>query len=70
MDYLLSLIGIQSQESVDVQSSKPPWKYSKCQTRAEDIEKCLDEGLDPTYYSSIAKPFIKLATCIHKSKWL
>ena len=29
--------------------------YSKRQTRAEEIEKCQDEGLEPTYYLSIFK---------------
>ena len=28
-------------------------QYSKRQTRGEEIEKCLDEGLEPTYYFSI-----------------
>ena len=28
-------------------------QYSKRQTRAQEIEKCLDEGLEPTYYFSI-----------------
>ena len=27
--------------------------YSKRQTRGEGIEKCLDEGLEPTYHSNI-----------------
>ena len=27
--------------------------HSKRQTRGEEIEKCLDEGLEPTYYFSI-----------------
>ena len=31
----------------------PSRQYSKCQTRGEAIEKCLDEGLEPTYYFSI-----------------
>ena len=31
----------------------PPWQYSKHQTRAVEIEKCLDEGLETTYYFSI-----------------
>ena len=31
----------------------PPWQYSKHQTRAKEIEKCLDEGLETTYYFSI-----------------
>ena len=25
------------------------WHYSKCKTRADEIGKCLDEGLEPTY---------------------
>ena len=28
-------------------------QYSKGQTRGEEIEKCVDEGLEPTYYFSI-----------------
>jgi len=28
----------------------PSRQYSKRQTRGEEIEKCLDEGLEPTYY--------------------
>ena len=28
-------------------------QYSKRQTRCEEIEKCLDEGLEPIYYFSI-----------------
>ena len=31
----------------------PSRQYSKRQTRGEEIEKCLDEGLEPTYYFSI-----------------
>ena len=31
----------------------PPQQYCKRRTRGEDIEKCLDEGLEPTYYSRI-----------------
>ena len=31
----------------------PLWQYSKRQTRAEEIERCLDEDLEPTYYSGI-----------------
>ena len=31
----------------------PPWQYSKHQTTADEIGKCLDEGLEPTCYSSI-----------------
>ena len=31
----------------------PSCQYSKRQTRGEEIEKCLDEGLEPTYYFSI-----------------
>ena len=31
----------------------PPQHYSKCLTRADQIGKCLDEGLEPTYYLSI-----------------
>ena len=31
----------------------PSQQYSKCQTRGEEIEKCLDEGLEQTYYFSI-----------------
>ena len=30
-----------------------PWQYSKHQTRAEEVERCLDEGLKPTYHFSI-----------------
>ena len=26
-----------------------PQQYSKCQIRGEEIEKCLDEGFEPTY---------------------
>ena len=28
----------------------PPQQYSKRQTRGEEVETCLDEGLEPTYY--------------------
>ena len=35
--------------------SNPPWQYSKRQTRDEEIEKCLDEGLEPIYHFSIFK---------------
>jgi len=28
----------------------PPQHYSKHQTRAEEIEMILDEGLEPTYH--------------------
>ena len=31
----------------------PSRQCSKRQTRGESIEKCLDEGLEPTYYLSI-----------------
>ena len=31
----------------------PSQQYSKCHTRVEEIEKCLDEGLELTYYSGI-----------------
>ena len=31
----------------------PSRQYSKRQTRGEEIEKCLDGGLEPTYYFSI-----------------
>ena len=31
----------------------PPWQHSKLQIKAEEIEKCLDEGLKPIYYFSI-----------------
>ena len=31
----------------------PPWRYSKLKTRAEELEKCLNEGLEPTYYFNI-----------------
>ena len=31
----------------------PSLQYSKCQTRCEEIEKCLDGGSEPTYYFSI-----------------
>ena len=34
----------------------PSQQCSKHQTRGEDIEKSLNEGLEPTYYSSIFKP--------------
>ena len=30
-----------------------PWQYSKRQTRAQEIEKCLDEALEPIYHFSI-----------------
>ena len=30
-----------------------PRQYSKCQIRVGGIEKCLDEGLEPTYHFSI-----------------
>ena len=32
-----------------------PRQYNKHQTRVEEIEKCLDEGLEPTYCFSIFK---------------
>ena len=31
----------------------PPWQYGKCQTRANESGKCLDRGLESTYYLSI-----------------
>ena len=31
----------------------PSRPYSKRQTRGEEIEKCLDGGLEPTYHFSI-----------------
>ena len=31
----------------------PPQQYRKRQTRADDIGKCKDKGLEPTYYFSI-----------------
>ena len=31
----------------------PSRQYSKRQTRGEEIEKCLDGGLEPSYYFSI-----------------
>ena len=31
----------------------PPQQYSKHQTRDEEIEKCIDGGLEPTYYFRI-----------------
>ena len=34
-------------------SPNPSRQYSKRQTRGEEIEKCLDEGLEPTYHFSI-----------------
>ena len=30
--------------------SNPPWQYNEHQTRADEKGKCLDEGLEPTYY--------------------
>jgi len=33
--------------------ANPPQQYSKRQTRAEEIEKCPDEGLEPNHHSSI-----------------
>ena len=33
----------------------PPQQYSKRQTRGEEIEKCLDGGLEPTDHFSIFK---------------
>ena len=33
----------------------PTQQHSKHQNRGEEIEKCLDRGLEPTYYSSIFK---------------
>ena len=38
----------------------PSRQYSKHQTRGEEIEKCLDEGLEPTYYLSIFNLFNKI----------
>ena len=31
----------------------PTRQYSTCQTRGQEIEKCLDEGLEPPYHFSI-----------------
>ena len=31
----------------------PPQQFGTLQTRAEEIGKCLDEGLQPTYHFSI-----------------
>ena len=31
----------------------PPQQYSKRQTRADEIEKCQNEGLEPTYHSLV-----------------
>ena len=36
----------------------PLSQYSKRQTRAEEIRKCLDDCLEPTYYFSIFIPII------------
>ena len=37
-------------------------QYSKRQTRADQVEKCLDEGLEPTYYLSIFNLCLNLST--------
>ena len=31
----------------------PTWEYTRGQTIAEEEEKCVDEGLEPTYYLTI-----------------
>ena len=40
-----------------------PQQYDKCQTKAEEIEKCLNEGLEPTYHFSIFSTACKLHKC-------
>ena len=31
----------------------PPWQYNKHQTTVEELEKCLDESVELTYYFGI-----------------
>ena len=46
----------------------PRWRYSKCQTRAEDTGKYVDEGLEPNYHSSIFT--LKYLINEHRNKYL
>jgi len=46
----------------------PPRQYSKRQTRAQEMEKFLDEGLEPTYHFSIFMVEdikVNIDTCLH-----
>ena len=45
----------------------PPLQYNKHQTRADKIGKCLDEGLEPTYYFSIFMPNQMVPRCVNYS---
>ena len=50
----MHIIGLSSQGGqVSRNLPYPSWQYSKRQTRGEEIEKCLEGGLEPTYYYSI-----------------
>ena len=52
--------------------SNPSQQCSKCQTRAEEIEKCLDDGLEPTNYFSIFRVStylkVEISSLIHAMK--
>ena len=56
-----------SREPADAKSPRdPPRQYSKCQTRGDEIQKCLDKGLEPTNFFSINGLEQKLSTsCCH-----
>jgi len=58
------IIGSRTHKS---QFLNPPKQRSRCQSRDKEIEKCMDEGLKPTSYSSIFNSwdFIKA-----KAKWM
>ena len=47
------IVGSKIHEKLRKNLLNPPWKYSKHQTRAEKIQKCLDEGIEATYYFSV-----------------
>ena len=47
-----------SWESAEVQSSESSSAIYKRQTRAEEMRKCLDKGLEQTSYSSIFKQYV------------
>ena len=50
---LLVIIGLRTLGGQLMQNlPNPPRQYSKRQER-EEIEKCIDKGLEPTYYFSI-----------------
>ena len=48
--------------------SNPSRQYSKRQTRGEEIEKCLDGGLEPTYYFSIFTSSEEISGTMHPHK--